>query len=391
MQVHTGCFSDSRFCVGLVLFFALFLISPYNAAKAQSGEFVEALVTYGDSKLIEAEEAITDERLALMLDSLCTLDPAPGDLIRDLRLFQRIRSMDEHGMVVLIDSLFELETVPYALINEINLYVDQLPSQAEVDGSRLLAWDLSPFEPGVELYGAWNTTNPNAYTGLPTMGDSTIQLRLIEGELNCDYSIPVPPILTSRFGWRDGRNHNGVDLDLEVWDPVRSTFPGVVRFAGTYGGFGRLVVVRHYNGLETFYAHLHRFKVAVGDEVEAGQVVGLGGSSGHSTGSHLHFEMRFRGVPLDPAHIIDLTTGNLLCESIVLRAKRNSYAAYPKGTRFHTVAKGEYLSAIAAEYEVPLPAVCYLNGLPERARLRVGQRLMILPRQVAEQFAEVRP
>ncbi|MBK9761196.1 MAG: hypothetical protein IPO90_14795 [Flavobacteriales bacterium] len=103
-------------------------------------EEVSAVVVYGDEKLIEDEEALTDDRLATLLDSLCTLDPAPQDLIRDLRLYQRIRRMDQGEMVLLIDSLFELDTVPYALVNEINLYVDQQPSLAEVDRSSLLAW-----------------------------------------------------------------------------------------------------------------------------------------------------------------------------------------------------------------------------------------------------------
>lgn len=359
-----------------------------HSAWAQTSEVVPALVVYGESKLVEDDEAITDERLSLLLDSLCTLDPAPHSLIRDLRLFQRIRGMGNDEMVVLIDSLFELDTVPYALVNEINLYVDQLPTQAEVDQSRLLAWTCGAEGPAAELYGAWDCSGPNCYANLTFQGDSIIQLKLIDASQSCGYQVPVPAILTSRFGYRDGRNHNGVDLDLEVWDSVRASFPGVVRYAGAFGGFGRLVVVRHYNGLETFYAHLHRFKVEVGQEVDAGDVIGLGGSSGHSTGSHLHFETRYKGIPIDPARLIDLTTGNLLCDTLVIKRQRDGYAAYPKGTRFHTVAKGEGLVVIAADYGVPVPALCYLNGLPERARLRVGQRLMILPSAAAEQFVQ---
>lgn len=359
-------------------------------AHAQSGpQVVEALVVYGDQKLVDDEEALTDERLGLLLDSLCTLEHAPQDLIRDLLLFQRIRQMDEHEMVVLIDSLFELETVPYALINEINLYADQLPSQWDVDHSLTIPWQTDPHLAESSLYGGWDSSSPNVYHTLPFNGDTLVQLQLTDASADCGYSVPVPPILTSAFGWREGRSHNGVDLDLEVWDTVRSAFPGRVRFAATYGGYGRLVVVRHYNGLETFYAHLHRIKVVVGDEVDAGQLVGLGGSSGHSSGSHLHFEARYRGVPIDPGHFMDLGTGNLLCDTLVLKRHRNSYNTYPKGTRFHTVGKGEHLTAIAERYEVPLPALCYLNGLSHRARLRVGQRLMVLPPEAAEQFAEV--
>ena len=345
-------------------------------------------MVYGDSKLLDTDEALSDEELNFLLDSLCTLDDAPADLIRDLRLFQRIRHMDTDQMVVLIDSLFDLETVPYALVNEINLYVDQLPSQVEVDGSTMLAWSCDTRTPGSEMHGGWITTNPTGYETIPLDLDTVVQVQLTDPSSACGYRMAVPPILTSRFGWREGRTHNGVDLDLEVWDTVRTVFPGVVRFAGTYGGFGRLVVVRHFNGLETFYAHLHRIKVKAGDEVDAGQLVGLGGSSGHSTGSHLHFEARYKGMPLDPAHIIDLTNGELLCDTLVIKRTRTGYKAYPKGTRFHTVARGEHLSAISANYGVPIESIRYLNGLPERPRLRVGQRLMVLPTALGDRFVD---
>ncbi|MBS1581863.1 MAG: peptidoglycan DD-metalloendopeptidase family protein [Bacteroidetes bacterium] len=343
----------------------------------QAAEEVSAVVVYGDDKLVDGGDPLTDDRLQELLDSLCGLDPAPDDLIRDLQFYKRFRHMDDEGMTALIDSLFELEEVPYALVNEINLYTSQLPLQADVDRSAVLAWSPEVARPGAELYGEWITTRPNPYGPELSARDTLLQIKLVDDALNADFAMPVPPIVTSRFGWRDGRAHNGVDLDLEVMDPVRSAFPGVVRFAGVAGGFGRLVVVRHYNGLETYYAHLHRIKVQSGDVVDAGMMVGYGGSSGHSTGSHLHFETRFKGVPIDPSHIIDLTAGRLLCDTLVLKKTRWSYAAYPKGTRFHTVKEGEHLSAIAELYGTSLKSICQLNGLTPRSRLRVGQHLMV--------------
>jgi murein DD-endopeptidase MepM/ murein hydrolase activator NlpD len=378
-----------RWCIAI--FVVLAGLCGRSYAQTATSEVVNAVVVYGDDKLIEEEEALTDERLSSLLDSLCTLDPAPQDLIRDLRLYQRIRRMDQAEMMSLIDSLFELDTVPYALVNEINLYVDQLPTMAEVEGSPLLAWSDRVPEPGGEYYGQWNTLNPNAYGPDLSTHDTVVQLRLTDAGSTTPFHIPVPPVVTSRFGWRDGRAHNGVDLDLEVWDPVHAAFPGVVRCAAPFGSFGRLVVVRHYNGLETFYAHLHRIKVKPGDKVEAGQVIGLGGSSGHSTGSHLHFETRFKGIPIDPSHFIDLSTGELMCDTLVLKRTRSSFAAYPKGTRFHTVAKGEHLSTIASNYGIPVAALCTLNGLGEGSRLRVGQRLMVLPSELASRTAQVVP
>jgi murein DD-endopeptidase MepM/ murein hydrolase activator NlpD len=371
----------------------LLAIGPLRADAGVSSDTtrtdtVAALVVYGDEKLLDANEALSDERLDVLLDSLCTLDPAPGDLIRDLRLFKRIRSMDTDQMVVLIDSLFELDTVPYALINEINLYASNMPSQAAVDQALVLPWSSSNVAPGEELYGAWVSTQPNAYGPELSAKDTVVLVKLRDGE--CGFRMPVPPVMTSRFGWRDGRPHNGVDLDLVVGDPVRSSFPGVVRFAGTSGGFGRLVVVRHYNGLETYYAHLHRLKVRSGDVVDAGTVVGLGGSSGHSTGSHLHFEVRFKGIPVDPAHLISFGEGELRCDTLVLKKTRWSYAAYPMGTRFHTVGKGEHLYGIAERYGIPLDALCELNGITRRTRLRVGQRLMVNADPRRTELAEMR-
>lgn len=377
-----------RYLFGHTLTAVLAIASTPLFLSAQSTQqVVEAVVIYGDEKLLEEQEALTDPELATLLDSLCSLDPAPQDLIKDLKLFQQMRQMEVPQMYALIDSLFELDTVPYALINEVNLYVDQLPSQADVDASSILAWSNSNVQPGAEIYGAWNALNPNAYGPALSKNDSVVRIVLVDESTSCGFRIPVPPIITSRFGWRQGRPHNGIDMDLEVRDTVCSAFPGVVRYAGTCGGFGRLVVVRHYNGLETYYAHLHRLKVKSGDVVDAGDPVGLGGSSGHSTGSHLHFETRFKGIPIDPSHYIDLSSGQLYCDTLVLSRTRWSFAAYPEGTRFHTVEKGEHLSAIAAKYRTSIDLLCQFNGITKRTRLRTGQRLMVLPNSVTERIA----
>ena len=366
----------------LISTLALWILGAQHAiaGSGPSGggtDTVAAVVQYGDGKLLMGGEALSDERLDHLLDSLCALPDAPQDMIRDLELFKQIRSLDEEGILAMIDSLFELDTVPYGLVNEINLYASQMPTAAEVAHGFALPWYCGMPHPADEIYGSWNTTNPNAYG--PELGttDSVVLVQLTDAEAHCGFSMPIEGIVTSRFGWRDGRPHNGIDIDLQVWDTVRTMFPGVVRFSGSYGGFGRLVVVRHYNGLETFYAHLHRLKVAVGQQVDEGQLIGLGGSSGHSTGSHLHFEVRFKGVPLDAGRFVDLRNGELLCDTLVLAKTRWSYAAYPLGTTFHTVRKGDHLSGIADLYGIGLQQLCELNGISRRSMLRVGQQLLI--------------
>ncbi len=378
----TGAFPTALFRALLFLPFAMAamgVVAAHDppASRGTDPDTVSAKVVYGNSKLLEAEEMMSDAHLEQLLDSLCLLDPAPMDLIQDLRLFQRIRSMDESEMVLLVDSLFELEEVPYALINEINLYTTEMPDQAAVDEGLYVPWYGMGPEPASHLYGDWLTTAPNVYGPELSASDSVMLLELTNGDLGCGFHMPVPGVLTSRFGRRDGRAHNGIDLDLRTGQPVRSMFPGVVRFTGAYGGYGRLVVVRHWNGLETYYAHLHRTKVKVGDEVDAGDIVGLGGSTGRSTGPHLHLEVRFKGIPIDPLRFIDLSSGEIACGTLVLKKTRWSYAAYPLGTHFHTVRKGDHLYGIAEQYGTSIANLCELNGITRRSVLRVGQQLVV--------------
>ncbi len=347
-----------------------------DAPKSTEPDTVAAVVQYGGEKLVDGAIVLTDEAIEHLLDSLCGLDPVPMDLVRDLKLFQQIRQMDDLGMSLLIDSLFELETVPYALINEINLYISEMPSQSSVDEALYVSWLTDGPFPGEELYGGW-CTNPNGYGPELSAQDSVLLVRLVDDAMNCGFAMPVPGVCTSRFGWRHERNHNGIDLNLNTGDPVASMFPGVVRFAGTFGTFGKLVVVRHYNGLETFYAHLHRVKVTAGDQVEAGEVIGLGGNTGRSYGAHLHLEVRFKGIPIDPSRFIDLSSGSLACDVLVLQKTRWSYAAYPHGTQFHTVRKGEHLYTIAEQYGTSIEALCELNGISKRSVLRAGQQLLV--------------
>jgi murein DD-endopeptidase MepM/ murein hydrolase activator NlpD len=232
-------------------------------------------------------------------------------------------------------------------------------------------------------YQDWNTEHPNPYKFDVRPDESIVYIKLRDTLNFCDYTHPFPGKITSRFGPRRGRSHRGIDIDLEVWDPVVSAFAGQVRLAKVYGAYGRVVVIRHYNGLETTYAHLHRFKVKAGDFVEAGEVIGLGGSSGRSTGSHLHFEVRFMGISIDPEKIIDFNEMQLRGDVLVLNKINGSSAnsvneALTAGeTRYHKVQKGEYLYLIARKYNVSVDQLCQLNGISKKATLRIGQQLKI--------------
>lgn len=117
--------------------------------------------------------------------------------------------------------------------------------------------------------------------------------------------------LTSEFGMRRDpftrrlQMHSGLDFAGPSGTPVMATAAGVVTRAGTQAGYGRIVVIDHGNGIETRYGHLRRVNVAVGDEVTVRQVVGQLGSTGRSTGPHVHYEVRFQGQALDPLPFLE--------------------------------------------------------------------------------------
>ena len=183
--------------------------------------------------------------------------------------------------------------------------------------------------------------------------------------------------MTSRYGWRDGARHNGVDLDLHVWDSVYTVYSGTVRLAKVHGGYGRVVIVRHDNGLETLYGHLHRFKVKPGQRVKKGEVIGLGGSSGKSSGSHLHFEVRFKNVPINPEHFIDFKDKKSRGSNFVLKKSINGFIAVENGCNTHKVSRGDSPWKIANRYGMTLNEFREINGFTKRTRLSVGQIVKI--------------
>jgi murein DD-endopeptidase MepM/ murein hydrolase activator NlpD len=138
--------------------------------------------------------------------------------------------------------------------------------------------------------------------------------------------------LNSKYGPRWGKMHKGLDLYLRTGDTVVSAFNGVVRYAQfNSGGFGNCVVVRHTNGLETIYGHLSKIDVFENQYVQAGELLGLGGSTGHSSGPHLHFETRYKDFAIDPEQYYNTETGVLLSKTLVLDKKELNANRYPSG------------------------------------------------------------
>lgn len=196
----------------------------------------------------------------------------------------------------------------------------------------------------------------------------------------------VPPFMnytTSKFGWRRRHFHYGIDIKLEVGDPVRSAFDGVVRVAkmGWGGGYGNVIVVRHYNGLETLYGHLSELSVTPNQQVKAGDIIGLGGNTGRSYGSHLHFETRYLGVPINPEYFIDFSTHRLKKDSLYLSKSSFNYVTDIKKVagsfKYYKVKNGDSLSRIAVKNRTTVNAICRLNGIKPSKVLRVGQVIRV--------------
>lgn len=210
----------------------------------------------------------------------------------------------------------------------------------------------------------------------------------------------------SRFGYRHGRRHQGADLPYKTGTPVVAAFDGRVRVSDYSGGYGNLIVIRHENGLETYYGHLSKREVEVGDWVRAGDQIGLGGSTGRSTGPHLHFETRWQGFAFDPEWIVDFEKGQLRSNVFVLRrsylnasshyvpesldeeedvyaaeekilAEEKRLAAERAAVRYYTVKSGDTLGAIAKRQGKSLNAILKLNPGVNANKLRIGQKIRV--------------
>ena len=152
----------------------------------------------------------------------------------------------------------------------------------------------------------WITTQFNAYKN--TVLEYPFKIRFNDSI----FSSPIQrkKVVTSHFGWRRGSAHKGIDIDLITGDKVLAMLDGKVRYVKWHYGHGNVVVIRHFNGLETVYAHLSKQLVQVNDTVSQGQIIGKGGISGNARGSHLHLEVRFQGTCLNPEYFFDFSKKN---------------------------------------------------------------------------------
>jgi murein DD-endopeptidase MepM/ murein hydrolase activator NlpD len=194
------------------------------------------------------------------------------------------------------------------------------------------------------------------------------------------YRHPFKGEVTSRFGYRRYRFHYGIDIDLVTGDQVVSAFDGMVRVVRYSKGYGNVIVIRNDNGLETVYGHLLRSLVDTNQKVKAGEVIAFGGNTGRSTGSHLHFELRYLGAALNPEAIIDFEKYALLSDTVYLTPDSFKYLnriKADKNAKYHTVRSGDNLGRIARRYHTSVSKLCYLNGINQNSIIRIGQRIRV--------------
>ena len=269
--------------------------------------------------------------------------------------------------------------------------------------------------PSADLYKDWDNRYAHKATELP----ETYKINLR------NYCMPTPSrVITSQFGPRWGRQHRGLDIKVYIGDTIRAAFSGKVRVVRYEAkGYGNYVVIRHNNGLETIYGHLSKHLVRENQTVRAGEPIGLGGNTGRSTGSHLHFETRLCGVALNPALFFDFRNQDVTGDYYVFRRstmyhesakataarglKQNSYTkeevygnqkpqattsssnsssttpsrndnnAQSGNNRYHKVIEGETVHSIAREHNVSVERILRLNTFinPNDLRIRPGQAI----------------
>jgi murein DD-endopeptidase MepM/ murein hydrolase activator NlpD len=292
---------------------------------------------------------------------------------------------------------------------------DLLANQAPID-RKMKAVDSVAFNqllrneatelPGADLYQDWDNRYVSRVNGI-LPDEFRIDLR--------GFHMPTPSrVVTSNFGARWGRQHKGLDIKVYIGDTICAAFSGKVRIVRYEPrGYGNYVVIRHDNGLETVYGHMSKQLVRENQEVRAGQPIGLGGNTGRSTGSHLHFETRLCGVALNPALMFDFKNQDVVDDYYVYRkasyeresaqatrlrgvggtatapaeprqhnevaaatpAPRHNSASANSDARFHKVSKGETLYSIARKRGTTVDKLCKLNHIGKNFRLTPGQVL----------------
>jgi hypothetical protein len=265
--------------------------------------------------------------------------------------------------------------------------------QIKMQESSFIDFGFEEQEPEIDIYTeGWNSRRVNPFNESQVPNSAVINLR--------GFSMPTKTrLVTSPYGYRKkfGRMHKGMDIHIKSNDTIYAAFDGKVRLTNFEAkGYGNYIIIRHPNKLETVYGHLNRFLVKPDQEVKAGQPIALGGSTGRSTGPHLHFETRYMGYAINPMAIVDYANGRLFSDTYTFTkstytqahkgaaapmasATTSGKSGYTAGNErtTYTVKAGDTLAAIAKKNGISVRTLCKLNGLSETADIRPNQVLKV--------------
>lgn len=281
--------------------------------------------------------------------------------------------------------------------------------------------------PSKDIYHNWNNKDIRTGNTSSKFIKDTVLVLVADSH---QFVFPYKGKICSTFGPRGRRNHAGLDIKLSKGDPVVAAFDGVVRMAKNYSGYGKLVVIRHYNGLETVYGHLSKISVKINQKVKAGDLVGLGGRTGRATTEHLHFETRYLGVAFHPLHVLNFDNYQLAYDTLyvnrhtfkmtkvpvrkkpnspdfdddfkpidtipqiamdtakvdsinttVITENKNVTKQKEKTTvnksNYHVIQPGDTLYAISRKYHVPVAKICDINKMKPTDVLSVGKKIRL--------------
>ncbi len=280
-----------------------------------------------------------------------------------------------------------------------NLFADGLKLKMDlsvIDEAKAEREEWNPADiPADDIYGGvWTPNHVDVYGTVNAPDSFRVDLS--------NFTMPCDGFMTSNFGRRGSRRyHYGVDLKARTGDTIYAAFDGKIRVKNyDRGGYGNYIVIRHINGLETVYGHLSKFLTKENQYVRSGQPIGLAGNTGRSFGSHLHFETRFLGNPINPNFIVDFK--NKVCHRDEYLVTNSSYRKTSKSSssfdrsgsnyvrssksnnkyvsgnvKYHRIKKGDTLGAIARRYGVSVKKICNLNNITSRTTLRAGKSLRV--------------